>query len=72
MNEETFSFEIAKLTLKPGDILVVRTLRGTLAESSSDRLHRSMRKILSDAGHPETQVLVISDDFALEIIEHAA
>lgn len=68
MNE----FEIAKLTLKPGDVLVFRTLRGTLTDERAKHVKAWIEELLSRAGHPNTEVLIIGKDVALEILEHAA
>ena len=72
MNEETFQFEIAKLTLKPGDVFVLRTLNGTLTTEKTAHVKRWLQEMLSRAGHPSTEVLVIGKDVTLEILEHAA
>jgi len=72
MNEEAFQFEIATLTLKPGDVLVVRTLRGSPTMEQAARIKAWIQELLARAGHPETEVLVLGKDVALEILEHAA
>ena len=71
MNDNT-QFEIAKLTLKPGDVLVFRTLRGTLTMEQTELIKAWLRELLSRAGHPDTEILVLGKDVALEILEHAA
>ncbi len=70
MNDD-MQFEIAKLTLKPGDVLVIRVpvwVKGP----HEKRINDGMKELLAKAGHPDTQVLVLGPDVNLEILEHAA
>ncbi len=69
---DNMQFEIAKLSLKPGDVLVFRTLRGIPTMEQVTNVKAWIKELLSRAGHPDTEVLVIGKDVALEILEHAA
>ena len=70
MNDD-MQFEIAKLTLKPGDVLVIRT-PVTPTKIQATHIKDWLRELLSRAGHPNTEVLVIGNAVELEILEHAA
>lgn len=70
MNDD-MQFEIAKLTLKLGDVLVIR-LKEWVKSHQEERINDAMKELLAKAGHPDTQVMVLGPDINLEILEHAA
>ena len=69
--KDNMIFQIAKLTLKPGDVLVFRT-EWRLKEEAAHRLTETFLAFLKEAGHPDTKVLVLGPGATLEILEHAA
>ena len=63
---EVLRVEIAKLELKPGDILAVRVPLGTPAKMI-ERINEHLREILS----PENKGFVYTDAVELSVITHA-
>lgn len=65
MPEEELSFEIARLEMKPGDVLVVRPQRPVPAEAAM-RIQSYVARAL-----PNTKILVIDPGMELSVVTKA-
>lgn len=63
--------EIAKLELKPGDLLVLMTQRVLSDEQAKRKMDRT-RSVLREAGYPDTKVLLLDDGTTLATIAQVA
>jgi hypothetical protein len=60
--EEDLPFQIAKLEMKPGDVLVLRPTRPIVSEAAS-RLHAYVSRAF-----PDRKILVIGSDVDLSVV----
>lgn len=59
---------IAKLSLGPGDILVLKS-KNNLNREAMKRLQLEMEQILEAAGHPDQRTMVLTPEFSLEVVK---
>jgi hypothetical protein len=64
---EVGEFAVARLRLKPGDVLVVKGGPGRPTEEETAQVHETVTSILRDAGL-DNQVMVTSSDVGLDVL----
>lgn len=61
------AIDVKRLQLKPGDLLVVRSTE-ELDQVTADRIRAGIRQLLTNAGHPNTRVMILGPKLSVEVL----